>query len=99
MQVKIHAVHFNGDAKLENFIEEKIKKLSTFYDKIIGAEIFLRLENISAPANKIIEVKLEIPGNDLFAKKQNKTFEEATDQAIDALKRQIQKRKDKGKPA
>jgi len=99
MQVKIHAVHFNADAKLENFIEEKIKKLSTFYDKIIGAEIFLRLENISAPANKIIEVKLEIPGNDLFAKKQNKTFEEATDQAIDALKRQIQKRKDKGKPA
>ena len=99
MQVKIHAVHFNADAKLENFIEEKIKKLSTFYDKIIGAEIFLRLENIIAPANKIIEVKLEIPGNDLFAKKQNKTFEEATDQAIDALKRQIQKRKDKGKPA
>jgi putative sigma-54 modulation protein len=57
----------------------------------------LRLENTNGPENKITEIRLSIPGNDLFAKKQSKTFEEATDQAVEALRRQIRKHKDKVK--
>lgn len=95
MQVKIHSIHFDADQKLEKFIENKVNKLSSQYDQIIGSEVFLRLENISNRENKIAEIKLFVPGNDLFAKKQSKTFEEATDQAIDALKSQINKRKDR----
>jgi putative sigma-54 modulation protein len=97
MQVKIHSVQFKADVKLENFIEEKVGKLNNFYDQIIGSEVFLRLENTNGPENKITEIRLSIPGNDLFAKKQSKTFEEATDQAVEALRRQIRKHKDKVK--
>jgi len=97
MQVKIHSVQFKADIKLENFIEDKLGKLNNYYDNILGSEVFLKLENTNGPENKITEIRLSIPGNDLFAKKQSKTFEEATDQAIDALRRQIQKHKDKVK--
>lgn len=93
MQVKIQTVHFNADNKLEMFIEDKLSKLTNHYDQIIGSDVILRLEKSDTRENKITEIKLIIPGNDLFAKKQSKTFEEATDLAIDALKRQISKRK------
>lgn len=97
MQVKIHSVQFKADVKLENFIEDKLDKLNNYYDKILGSEVFLKLENTNEPDNKITEIRLSIPGNDLFAKKQSKTFEESTDQAIEALRRQIRKHKDKVK--
>lgn len=97
MQVKIHSLQFKADVKLESFIEDKLDKLTIYYDQILGSEVFLKLENTNAPDNKVTEIRLSIPGNDLFAKKQSKTFEESTDQAIEALRRQIQKHKDKVK--
>lgn len=97
MQVKIHSVQFKADQKLENFIEDKLGKLNNFYDQIVGSEVYLRIENTNGPENKITEIRLSIPGNDLFAKKQSKTFEESTDQAVEALRRQILKHKDKVK--
>jgi putative sigma-54 modulation protein len=95
MNIKINAVRFSADQKLETFVENKIKKLAQFYDDIIGAEVFLKLENTQNTENKISEIKIELPGNDLFVKKQSKTFEEATDNAIDALKIQLKKHKEK----
>ncbi len=97
MQVKINSVQFRADKKLEDFIGDKLEKLTGFYDQILSSEVFLRIENTNGPDNKVSEIRLSIPGNELFAKKQSKTFEEATDQAIDALRRQIQKHKDKVK--
>ncbi len=76
MNIKIHSVHFDADRKLEDFIESKVKKLVQFSDDIIGAEVFLKLENTQDAENKIAEIKLDIPGNELFAKKQSKSFEE-----------------------
>ncbi len=95
MNIKINAVKFSTDQKLEKFIQNKVKKLMQFYDDIIGAEVFLKLENTQDTINKITEIRVEIPGNELFAKKQSKSFEESTDNAIDALKKQITKHKEK----
>jgi putative sigma-54 modulation protein len=95
MNIKINSVRFSSTKKLESFIEGKIKKLNHFYEDIIGAEVFLRKSNNSDLNNKVAEIKLEIPGNDLFAKKQSKTFEESTDNAVEALKKQMQKHKQK----
>ena len=99
MQVKIQSIHFTADNKLEEFIGEKLTKLNSRFDQIISSEVTLRLEKSATRENKISEIKLMIPGNDLFAKKQSKTFEEAIDLAIDALKTQINKRKRRVKPA
>ena len=95
MNIKIHSVRFDADQKLITFIRSKVKKLMQFDDKILGAKVFLRLENSQDMANKITEIKLNISPNELFARKQCKTFEEATDQVVEALRRQIIKQKGK----
>ncbi|SRR6056297_2989764 len=95
MEIKIHSIHFDADQKLIEFIEKKVGKLVQFYDNILGAEIFLRLDKDQSLENKLVEIKLAIPKNDLFAKKQSRTFEESTDNAVEALRRQLKKTKEK----
>jgi len=98
MKISISSVKFKADKKLEDFVQEKISKLAVTYDNLISGEVTLRLENSSDQQNKIAEIRLNIPGTDLFAKKQCKTFEEATDSALDALKKQLVKHKEKIHP-
>ena len=95
MKVKISSVHFDADQKLLNFIEEKVGKLETFYDKIIDSSVVLKIDKSSDKENKLAEIKLAVPGKDLFAKKQCKTFEEAVDLSGEALERLLLKRKEK----
>ncbi len=95
MKVKIHSIHFDADQKLINFVQEKVDKLDHYFDQIIDGEVFLKIDNADNNENKIAEIKLSIPGNNLFAKKQCKTFEEAIDSVVEALRRQIRKKKGK----
>ena len=95
MKVSINAVKFKTDKKLETFINEKVEKLLGVYDGIMGSEVTLKLENTEAQDNKVAEIRLLIKGNDLFAKKQSTTFEESTDTAVDALRKQLDKQKTK----
>ena len=95
MNITIHSVHFDADQKLEKFITSKVGKLGQYIDGVISAEVFLRLEKSQTPENKITEIKMKVRGGDFFVKKQCRTFEEATDQSIDALKKQIIKHKEK----
>ena len=95
MNIKVNSVRFDADQKLIDHVNKKVNKLGQFFDGIIGAEVFLRLENVQDDENKIAEVKLLIPGNDLFVKKQSKTFEEAINKAVETLNRQVTKYKEK----
>lgn len=95
MQIQVQSIHFDADIKLISFIEERIKKLSQFHDRIIRSDVFLRIDKSDVNENKIAEIKLSVPGKDLFASKQCRTFEEAADNAVEALRRQISKHKEK----
>jgi len=95
MTINIQSVHFNADRKLLDFINEKVEKLSTYYDGIISSEVTLRLDKSSTSDNKIAEIKMLGKGQEFFAKKQCESFEEATDLTCEALKTQIKKHKDK----
>ena len=96
MEVKINSVHFNADQRLLDFVNKKVGKLDTFFDGIIKADVTLKVAKPETANNKVAELKLSIPAKDnLFAKKQADSFEEATDLAIDAIKRQIVKYKEK----
>jgi putative sigma-54 modulation protein len=97
MDIKLHSVHFTADQKLIDFVTEKVKKLELFYDGIVTSEVFLRLDKNQEGENKISEVKLLTPGKELFAKKQARSFEEATDLAVEALRKQVSKQKEKNK--
>lgn len=95
MTIKIQSVHFDADKKLVEFIQERFDKLTHYYDGIISTDITLRIDKSSDATNKVAEIKLHIPGNDLFVKKQCKSFEEAIDNSLDALKMQVKKHKEK----
>ena len=95
MKLQMHSIRFDADQSLITFMQKKADKLDKFFDRIIDAEIFMRLDKDNNMENKIVEIKLNIPKNQLFAKERAKSFEEAADMAIEALKRQIIKHKDK----
>jgi putative sigma-54 modulation protein len=95
MNIQIHSVRFDADKKLIDFVHQKLEKLNQLGEDIVNAEVFLRLDKDDERENKISEIKLELPGGPLFAKKQSKSFEESTDDVIEALKKQITKHKQK----
>ena len=96
MKLQVHSIHFNADDKLIDFIQKKVDKLETFYDRMVDGEVFLRLNN-EGIANKTVEIKVKVPGDQLFAKEQARSFEEATDMATEALRVQLKKFKMKVK--
>jgi putative sigma-54 modulation protein len=96
MKLQVHSIHFDADTKLIEFIQKKIDKLETFYDRLVDGQVFLRLNNEGID-NKTVEIKLKVPGTELFAKEQARSFEAATDQATEALRIQLKKFKMKVK--
>jgi ribosomal subunit interface protein len=98
MNIQLTTVHFTADQKLVDFVNKKVPKLDTYFEGIIGAEVILKVVKPETANNKVAEVKLSIPGTDyLFAEKQADSFEEAIDLAIEAVRKQLTKFKDKQK--
>lgn len=99
MNVTIESIHFNADAKLEEFIQNKVAKLAQVADDIIKAEVYLSLERSQSKNydSKVAKIRLEVPGADIFAEKSTKAFEESVDTALEALRIQLLKRKEKQK--
>jgi putative sigma-54 modulation protein len=94
MKLKVQSIHFDADRKLVDFIQKKVDKLETYFDRMVDGEVFLRLNN-EGMDNKTVEIKLNLPGNQLFAVEKARSFEAATDQATEALKNQLKKFKTK----
>lgn len=94
MKLQVHSIHFNADQKLVAYVQRKVNKLDTFYDRLVDGEIFLRLNNEGID-NKTVEIKLNLPGAQLFAIEKARSFEAAADVATDALRMQLQKFKTK----
>jgi putative sigma-54 modulation protein len=95
MKVNVETPNFAADSKLLVYIEKKLSKLDHFYDRIICADVFLKVQKISEKENKTTEILLSIPGGDLMVKKEARTFEEATNVCVQSLERQLKKRKEK----
>jgi putative sigma-54 modulation protein len=97
MRLQMQAIHFDADPKLLAFIQQKLDKLDTFYDRITSGEVFLKLDKSENAKlhKKLLEVKLYVPGGTMFVKEQGTTFEEATDLALETLKMQVKKFKNK----
>ena len=95
MKVNVQTPNFSASDRLIGFINKKLSKLETFYDRIIYADVFLKVQNTSNKENKTVEIVLSLPGEDAVAKKEGKTFEEAVDEVVRALERQLKKRKQK----
>ncbi|MCF0178738.1 MAG: ribosome-associated translation inhibitor RaiA [Bacteroidales bacterium] len=90
MKITIQSIKFDTTEKLEEYIEKKVGKLERFTEAET-AEVVLKITKPQTANNK--EVAIMIDG--LHAEKVADTFEDAIDGAIDALKTQIEKKKNK----
>jgi len=95
MKVNVQTPNFVADVKLIDFINKRITKLENYYDRIIFADVFLKVQKTSEKKNKSVEILLSIPGGDLIVKKDAKSFEEGADECAHVLERQLKKRKQK----
>lgn len=95
MKVNLQAVNFNAKPELVEFIEGKLNKLDQISDQIVGAEVYLKLDNNHSKENKIVEIKLQVPGDDIVVTKTGSSFEEVSNTVVETLKRQIIKKKEK----
>ncbi|MEH6406004.1 MAG: ribosome-associated translation inhibitor RaiA [Leeuwenhoekiella sp.] len=95
MKVNVQTPNFDADQKLINFIQKKMDKLEQYYDQVIFADVFLKVQNTKGRENKIVEILLSVPGDEIIVKKQAKSFEEGTDNCAHSLERSLLKRKQK----
>ena len=93
MNTSINPVKFKTDEKLEKYINDKVAKLDRMIDNAVKCEVTLKLEKPETDNNKIVDMRLYVPGKDLFVTKQANTFEEAVSQCVDTIKVQIEKYK------
>ncbi|MDR0798440.1 MAG: ribosome-associated translation inhibitor RaiA [Dysgonamonadaceae bacterium] len=95
MEITIQAIHFEASQQLEAFINKKVGRLSKFHDGVYLAEVALKVVKPESNENKDASVKLFTRGHEFFAQEIADTFEEAVDQCVDKLERQVLKFKEK----
>jgi putative sigma-54 modulation protein len=94
MQTNIQSLHFKANEQLTEFVNHKMQKLAHLNDRIISSDVCLKLDKADDRENKVCEIRILIPGHNLFAKRQCQTFEEATNEAIHAIQEQLLKKKE-----
>ncbi|MBP3763815.1 MAG: HPF/RaiA family ribosome-associated protein [Bacteroidales bacterium] len=90
MNITINAVRFRTDEKLEKFIHEKVGKLDRLIDNAVGCEVTLKSES---DLKKVADIRINVPGSDLFVSKQAGNFEQAVSDCVDTLRVQIERYK------
>jgi len=96
MNVNIQTVHFDADDKLISYVSKKLEKLTTFHDRIVKVDVFLKLDNVVHNIkDKIAEIKVHVPKHEFFVKSSSKSFEESFDTALDSITNQIKRKKEK----
>lgn len=95
MKLQMHSIHFEAERQLTDFIQQKVDKLETFYDRVVEGEVFLKHNNNDGNDTKTVEIKLFVPGTTLFSKENAPSFEAAADAAVEAMRRQLKKFKEK----
>ncbi len=95
MNIQIQSVKFDADKKLLDFVQHKVGKLDRMIGNSTGAEVTLKLDKDDEAGNKVVMLRLSVPGSELVAERRSKTFEESVDLCVDAIKRQIDRYKER----
>lgn len=95
MEVRIQSIHFDATEALQSFIHKKVAKLEKYYDDIKLVEVSLKVVKPETAENKEAGIKVVVPNGEFYAEKVADTFEEAVDEDVDALSKQLVKFKEK----
>ena len=97
METRIQSVHFDASTQLLEFVEKKVAKVEKFCEGATALEVTMKLIKPETAMNKEVALNLSSGSGDMFASKISDTFEDALLVAIDALKAQIEKKREKMK--
>ncbi len=90
MITKIHSIHFDADVKLLQQIEQGISHLAKFVqNKAVETKVILKLEKVGQVQDKVIEIIISLPGQLLVAKRTRKSFEQALNEVLATIKKQL----------
>ena len=96
MDVRIQAIHFDISEKLTAFINKKTERLTRRYSDTTTVEVNLRVVKPETAMNKEAVIQVTAPQQeDIVATKVADSFEEAIDLALEAIERQLEKKKGK----
>jgi ribosome-associated translation inhibitor RaiA len=95
MKINLQSLHFKASGQLKEFVDEKVGKLAHISDEILSAEVVLIANDIKITNNKVCEIRLIVPGNDDFVKKEAASFEEAILDAVEVLQKILKQKKAK----
>lgn len=96
MNISVKSVHFHADAKLLEYVEQKLGRLNRYFDRAVEAEVHLKLQDTGSQVHeKITEVKIHVPGGWMVDKKTGKTFEAAITASTNALQHQLTRYKER----
>ena len=96
MEIRIQSIHFDATEKLQAFIEKKVAKLEKSFEDIQKVEVQLKVAKPATALNKVTSITVTVPGGSpIFVEKTCDTFEEGIDQAVDSMKVQLTKFKEK----
>lgn len=93
MNLQIQAIKFDAEESLINHIKKKMNKLERFEDSITTANIYLKQDNDTSAGDKVVTVNIKVRGAELVAERRSHIFEESFDNCFDAIKSQIESRK------
>lgn len=91
MHTQVTARHFHASPALRDYASERVAKLEKFYDGITDVRVVLS----KASSENAAEITLNVFHRQLIAQHDGASFEEAIDQCVERLKKQILKYKAK----
>ena len=97
METRIQAVHFDASQQLVEFVEKKVAKFEKLCEGATALDVNMKLIKPETAMNKEVSLRLLAGGGEMFASKVSDTFEDALLGAIDALKAQIEKKREKNR--
>lgn len=99
LYVQVHA-SFAVSENLQKMIEDKVRKLGTFHDKLLSAEVFLKEDEKrhTQALEQTVELNIQVPGQVLHAEDHSDTFEKSLHAAVEKMRRQIIKHKSQTRP-
>ncbi|MEC8090480.1 MAG: ribosome-associated translation inhibitor RaiA [Bacteroidota bacterium] len=95
MKINIQTVHFSMNSNLQKYIEKRLSKLNLYYNRIVSIDLYLNLDNHNDQTNKSVELRVNIPGDDVVVGKKSESFEKSLDMAASSAQRMLKRRKEK----
>lgn len=93
MTINIQYVHLDVSETLNEYLEDKLKRLGKKFPWVIGAEVHFKIDPRDLDNGKICNIELSLPGPRIFATSNEKNYEMAIKNTIKDLEVQLKKRK------